>query len=148
MKPNWVVWTRWPADNLKQCERSLNRVGQDNHIPQWKGLATARYWTAKTFLLSPTIWREWGQWDFCKTQLCTWSLASREFALLLIPKGPMYWVYELDYKSSSKHVARSVQHFSSQLTVQMHIQYHCGHKARASDEITEHWTAAAAGTGR
>lgn len=33
MKPNWMVWTR-PADNLKQCERSLNHVGQDNHIPQ------------------------------------------------------------------------------------------------------------------
>jgi len=46
------------------------------------------------------------------------------------------------------HVARSVQHFLSLLPVQMQIQYHCGHKVQASENITKHVKATAAGIGR
>lgn len=46
------------------------------------------------------------------------------------------------------HVARSVQHFLSLKPVQMQIQYHCGHKVRASESITKQVKATAAGMGR
>lgn len=42
-------------------------------------------------------------------------------------------------------MARSVQHFLSLLTVQMQIQYHCGHKVQDSVNITKHLKAIAAG---
>lgn len=45
-------------------------------------------------------------------------------------------------------MARSVQHFLSLLTVQMQIQYHCGHKVQDSVNITKHLKAIAAGMGR
>lgn len=67
---------RWPATPWGRTGRSPgNRVDQENHPLQWKGLATALCWT-KTSVLRATVGTAWGQITFCKTQLPTWSLSK------------------------------------------------------------------------
>lgn len=55
-----------------------------------------------------------GHTHFCKTQLCLWFFfPSRAFAFSDSKWPSILWVYKLNYKSPSKHVARSVQHVLS-----------------------------------
>lgn len=151
MKPN-LGGLDW-----KTTRQTCNTVGKE------RGEEVLEFLSARTVTLyhenawppallnppSPRIWEARGQTQFCKTQLSAWvSFSSRALAVTDSQCPGAFWDYELKYKSPSKHVARSVQHFLSLLTVQMEIQYHCEHKVRDSENITKHWKAIAAAMGR
>lgn len=93
-------------------------------------------------------WRwEMGHTHFCKTQLCLWLFPSRTFAFSLIPNGP---AYSESINLITNHPLSMWQDQVSTfylLTVQMQVQYHCGHKVQDSENITKHVKATAAGVG-
>lgn len=118
---------------LKTARQPATRWGRAGEKP-WNSCGpahlqpTAERRAAETFLLSATTWRAWGQINFCKTQPPTWPFYQGENLLFYWFQMAqwIFWVYKLNYKSSTKLVARSVQHLSL-LPVRMQIQYHCGH---------------------
>lgn len=72
---------------------------------------------------------------------------SRAFAFSLIPNGP---AYSESINLITNHPLSMWQYQVSTFylpTVQMQVQYHCGHKVQDAENITKHVKATAAGGG-
>lgn len=108
------------------------------------------YWT-KTLRQSPRIWRAGGgRWEggthtSVKHNCVCGFFPSRAFAFSLIPNDP---AYSESINLITNHPLSMWQDQVSTFylpTVQMQVQYHCGHQVQDSESITKHVKATAAG---